>query len=119
MLYEFCALRIKMKKIELYELSRNSDQTEGRGSNVPVAYFNSLSEVVKVNEDKRFYEKCGVMGTKYSSLSGGLPYNINERTICVYDSAEEFFESYDRQTKIDKAMAKLTEEEKKLLGLKK
>ena len=33
--------------------------------------------------------------------------------------AEEFFESYDKQTKIDKAMAKLTEEEKKLLGLKK
>jgi len=108
-----------MKTIKLYELSRNSDQTEGRGQNVPVAYFEDLTQVLKVNDDERFWKKYGVMGTPYKSINGGLPYNINERTICVYDRAEDFFESYDKQTKIDRAMAQLTEEEKKLLGLKK
>jgi hypothetical protein len=36
----------------------------------------------------------------------------------VYATAEEFFGKHDRQTKIQKALAKLTEEEKELLELK-
>jgi hypothetical protein len=51
-----------MKTIKLYELSRNSDQTEGRGQNVPVAYFEDLTQVLKVNDDERFWKKFGVMG---------------------------------------------------------
>jgi hypothetical protein len=108
-----------MKTIKLFELSRNSDQTEGRGHNVPVGYFEALDQVLKTNDDERFFSKYGVMGTKYTSVSGGfLPYNIVLKTFDIYSTSEEFFEKHDKQTKIQKALAKLTEEEKELLGVK-
>jgi len=108
-----------MKTIKLFELSKNSDQTEGRGHNVPMGYFEDLDQVLKTNDDERFFSKYGVMGTKYTSVSGGfLPYNIVLKTFDIYATSEEFFEKHDKQTKIQKALAKLTEEEKELLGLR-
>ena len=89
----------------------NTDQTEGRGPMKPHAYFTDLDEAKKVNNDPRFFRKFGVMGTQGSS-----EYNIKKENITLFYTAEEYFNE-DKNLMRKNALAKLTPEEKELLGL--
>lgn len=96
----------------LYVLHKNSDQTEGRGHSIPVGYFKNREDAVIVNDDARFYKEHGVMGTQCDAR-----YNVQELKMHVYESADEWFDQYDENTIRDRAMAKLTHQEKEVLGL--
>lgn len=99
------------KTFPIFTLSKNSDQTEGRGRDIPVARFTSHAEAVKVNEDPRFYKMHGVMGTKYDAK-----YSIKTENLEIFETAEEYF-SFDKDAVKKAALAKLSTEEKIALGL--
>lgn len=100
-------------KIHLFAVTHNSDLTEGRGHTVTLAHFEDKNEALKVVNDPRYKKWC-VMGVHQP---GREQHNVSERTIVVYHSAEEFWEQYDTDAKRARALAKLTPEDRKLLGL--
>jgi hypothetical protein len=98
--------------IEYTTIMADTDKTEGRGHLVPVAHFKNPGDARTVCEDARFYKQHGVMGTP---MNPGT--YVRKTTIRVYDSVEEFWECHDEDTARAKALAKLTDEDKKVLGL--
>lgn len=103
-----------MATIEMYSVNTNSDSTEGRGYPIPVAFFKSKDDARKVVRDERWARWC-VMG--YHNADQAEQCDISRQTINLYDSAESFWERHDEDNKRAKALTKLTDEEKKLLGL--
>ena len=101
----------KMKEIECYELLANTDRTEGRGGTEVVGRFVHYSDALSVNNDPRFYKEYGVMGSKSDPK-----YNIRKANIVIFDSNEDFFNMKKEYLK-ERALAKLTAEERNLLGL--
>lgn len=102
-----------MQSRKLYEITYNSDQTEGRGYTISLGFVTTQAEAFKIVDDKRFARWC-VMGVHNP---GSERYNVLERTIDIYDTAEEFWEKHDVVEKRKRALAKLTPEDRKVLGL--
>jgi len=94
-----------MKTFEIngYEVITNSDLTEGRGRSVHVAYTTNDFTAKQIAKGK------GVMGTDAEVRA------IN-KTIRVYETHSEYLGSKQEEIR-KKALAKLTKEEKILLGL--
>jgi hypothetical protein len=84
----------------IYEATKNSDQTEGRGQTVRIAAFS------KVNDARRAAKGQGVMGYGDGDV----------QSLEVYDSFEEY-EGVNKKTLRKRALAKLTPEEKEALEL--
>lgn len=59
--------------MQIYEATQNSDQTEGRGHEATIAYFDNLDEAVKAVKGK------GVMGVGDGDVN----------SLCIYTSVEE------------------------------
>ncbi len=97
--------------IKYYELTYNSDQTEGRGPDVVHARFTDKSAAIAVCNDERFWKKFGVMGTRLDPK-----YHVREVVAPLFESAPDYF-AYDVEEVKRKALAKLTDAEKKALGL--
>jgi hypothetical protein len=97
----------------LYELTHNSDLTEGRGHTVSIAFMTDSAQAFKVVDDPRWVKYC-VMGMHHP---GRQTYDVRERNLLVYDSADEFWAQHDTATRKRVALAKLTSEERMLLGL--
>jgi len=102
-----------MNTTKLFELTHNSDQTEGRGYAIGIGYVTSMAEAKKIVDDPRWKRYC-VMGVH---SPGTHYYDIRETDVMVFDSAEEFWERHSTEGKKKAALAKLTCEEKQLLGL--
>lgn len=102
-----------MKRDKVFEVNYNSDSIEGRGASIPLAYFPNKREAERVVDDPRFSRWC-VMGYH---KPGEQRYQIREKDMLFFDTAEEFWEKHDTENKKMKALAKLTAEERKLLGL--
>jgi len=104
-----------MKTIKFYQVMKNLDRTEGRGPMIPadIGFTNQTSALAFVTSD--YYAKeYGVQGTP------GSEYDVKERTYFIYDSFDEWDQhSPDRvdERKRENALAKLTVEERSLLGL--
>lgn len=98
-----------MKVIEedVWTVKANSDTTEGRGSDIHVGYFKRKTDAIKAGVGR------GVMGTDLRE-----PYSIKQEKVrlIVYDNYTEFEEEETRSLR-DRALSKLTYEEKKALGL--
>jgi hypothetical protein len=96
--------------VSVFEVLRNSDMTEGRGPMVYVATFTT-------NELAWEYANSqgGVMGRSnygdWRTYSGGRDWDVKEKH--VHSSMENF----DKKLKVQKALDKLTAEDKVLLGL--
>lgn len=102
-----------MITIEVYPVNTNSDLTEGKGYAIPVGYFYRRDDAITVVSDPR-WAKYSVMGVH----SKNSTYDVGQlKTITIYDSAKEFWNEHDVEIKRQKALAKLTDEEKKLLGI--
>ena len=97
-----------MRSYTFYVVTRNSDLTEGRGTSLPVAHFYDLAEAKRAASDKDLVAQYGVWG------SG--PLGISQVQIFGYDSLEEYKDRQALNVK-DRALAKLTAEERKVLGL--
>lgn len=100
------------KDIEITTIYKNSDSTEGRGHDVEAAHFANHSDAVAVCKDERFYKKHGVMGMPMNP-----EYDCKKRRMHVYESAQEYWDQHDEYNKRQRALNKLTEEDKKILGL--
>lgn len=81
----------------------NTDSMEGRGSDILVGYFTSYSDACLAAEGR------GVMGT-------AAEIRKEDISISVYESYSEF-EDLDTKKIKERALNKLTNQEKKALGL--
>lgn len=104
-----------MKEITFYEVTANSDTTEGRGHTIYTGIcFDHENDALAFAQSDHYkpYAVMGVVNKEYSK------FNVKKQTKIVY----ECFNEYDSETqrKIDlkqSALDKLTEEEKEILGL--
>lgn len=106
-----------MKTIEYFEVTKNTDGTEGRGATIGtgIAFEKEQSAIDFANS--KHYKKYAVMG--YVSGSDGR-YNVRKMRVSVYDSFKSFDEKLFKEEKEKSdALDKLTEKEKKILGLTK
>lgn len=96
-----------------HEVWENTDKSEGKGrSKFTGICFTTRSEAVKFAKSDTYAELYGVMGTK------GGDYDVVSEDRAIYMCADDV--SAKNQRKIDKrnrALAKLTDEDRKLLGL--
>lgn len=102
-----------MKTLKIVEVLVNTDTTEGRGPMRVLARFSSITEADKVVDDPRFSRWC-VMGYH---RPGQNKTAVRPEEYPVYDTAEEFWETHDEVEIRRQALAKLTERERKVLGL--
>lgn len=89
----------------VYAARRNSDMIEGRGYPVIVALFEKESDAVEVAKGREF----AVMGV----LLGHKPDVVPIR---LYESAEEYKQEFQDAAR-KRALAKLTEDERRILGV--
>jgi hypothetical protein len=102
-----------MKVLKLWACTANTDTTEGRGQKFTVCYTESQDKALEIVNDPAFYGRYGVMGSK--PYNNG-EYDVEEETIIILESIEEFKDLKVQQAK-EAALKKLTPAERKLLGL--
>jgi hypothetical protein len=95
---------------EVWVITANADKNEGRGQQVDVAFFENKSAAIKTKNDSRFYKEHGVQGQRLPDS------DVQYRVLRIYSSVEEYFKN-DAEQKKQRALNKLTEEERQLLGL--
>lgn len=100
-----------MKKIECFEVLGHTDTTEGRGPMKVIARFSTETAANKYIESSAYKKWC-VMG----HLSTYDKNNIKRTTIIILDSVDELSELENEEFKA-RALAKLTQQERKVLGL--
>lgn len=98
-----------MKTLKFYAVNRNTDSTEGRGRDEPFAFFKDEASAVLASKDKATVGKYGVMGVG--------PLNVSTITIDLFESFKEYRDSNDTQIIRERALAKLSIEERQALGL--
>lgn len=87
----------------VFEACTNTDLDEGRGREVPIAHF------IHESDARRAAKGRGVMGTD-------ADVRMVDVDIRVYESFREFELEFERDVRA-KALAKLTPEERRALGL--
>lgn len=88
----------------VWESYTNSDLTEGRGAHVHIGYFLSKKDAERAGVGQ------GVMGTD------ARVRQVGEVSLIVYETFDEFL-AIQKEEKRQQALAKLTQEERELLGL--
>lgn len=100
-----------MRTIKYFDVLYNSDRTEGKGPTVSTGFgFEDEGEARKFVQSEIYAKAYGVMGTK------GSKYDVKRETIIIYESISEFLAEAKRDLR-QSALDKLSEEEKKALGL--
>jgi ribosomal protein L20A (L18A) len=100
-----------MQQIKCFEVKGNTDTTEGRGPMKVVARFSTYEAAVEYVKSPAYAEWC-VMGYRSASDTN----KISEVTLLILDSIDELEEGKKSAIR-DRAIAKLTVEERKVLGL--
>jgi hypothetical protein len=103
-----------MKPIKLFAVKKNNDQTEGRGPMVDVYYTEKQELALKIVNSEIFYRKYGVQGTP--PYENGK-HDVGPKDIVILENYEDFLKA-EKNIKAQKALDKLTEEDKQILGLK-
>ena len=95
--------------MRIWQSYRNADDIEGRGPMVP-----DLAFLHKEHAERYIDEQPGVMGRRFKwSQSPYGDWTIKPIEVIDYDVTEEGI----KKTKARMALAKLTDEEKEILGL--
>lgn len=102
-----------MLRQTLFAITYNSDSTEGRGHTLILGYAKSQELAVQIVTDPRFSQYC-VWGVH--SPSDAVKYNVKETELTIFESVEEAYVIRDEWTR-QKALEKLTAEERRVLGL--
>lgn len=103
-----------MRCEKFFQVTHNSDQTEGRGYTISLGFLPSKEEALNVVTDPRYAKWC-VMGYHDPKTAH---YNVRESEILIFDTAEEFWEYHSEEGKRKAALAKLNDEDIRVLGLK-
>ncbi len=103
-----------MKSLKVWAVMANSDQNEGRGRQYEVLYTDNKAAALHIVNHPDFYGRYGVMGT--------APYNdgasdVREKELCIFTSLDDYLDSVNVEKLKQAALNKLTDKEKKLLGL--
>lgn len=101
-----------------YEITKNSDETEGRGSTETTGiFFWKHSDALAFVKSHR-YQKFGIMGTC------GSEYDIRKKTTKlprIFDSLEEYDKAHPNKEELkrikNQALAKLSDMERMALGI--
>ena len=101
-----------MQVIKCFEVMGNTDTTEGRGPMKVVARFTNREAATLYVKSKAYAQWC-VMG--YQNEKTDLN-NIREATLTILERVEEL-EQMELEELKARALAKLTEKERKALGL--
>jgi len=109
-----------MEAIEVFSVTENADSTEGKGPTVDTGIcFTSETDAVDFASSAH-YKKFAVMGfVKIGDRNAGK-HNVRRRVFELYDSMEDYEINSpiaENEKKRFAALAKLTDEEKELLGL--
>jgi hypothetical protein len=102
-----------MKVETLFAITHNSDLTEGRGYTVILGYTRTQELANRIVSDKRFARWCG-MG--FHDAADCKKNNVRQQDVVIFENAEEL---YTRELDVErqKALAKLTDHDKQILGL--
>ena len=103
-----------MRTTEYFAITANSDTTEGRGHkfDTGVVFTNEADAIAFATSSR--YKRWGVQGTV------GSKYDVRKCTTHIFDRLEDFDANWDTVQKVEqreKALAKLTAEDRKALGL--
>ena len=99
-----------MSTKKVFVVNRNSDQTEGRGPLIPFCYTETRELALQIINSPIFYRKYGVQRCKEGD------YLVRETELVVFSNFEEFMLS-EQSEAAKKTLAKLTKEDKEVLGL--
>jgi hypothetical protein len=102
----------------VYSVEKNTDGTEGRGTQVDTGiYFTTKADAVTFTNSNH-YKRYAVMG--YVDVTSKSSYNVREKTINVFENIKDFEENSDEMEKakvLAKIREKLTDAEIQLLGI--
>ena len=103
-----------METLKLVKITKNSDSTEGRGYEIIIGYVRDMRTADAIVDDKRFSQFC-VMG---AHSPGQQRRQRDEVELPIYDTAEEFWHDHSPEAEARRrALAKLTDEDRWVLGL--
>lgn len=102
-----------MHRQTLFAITYNSDSTEGRGPTLTLGYAKSQELAVQIVTDPRF-KKYSVWGVH--SAIDAVKYNVKETELIIFETVDEAYVIPDEQTR-QRALEKLTAEERRVLGL--
>lgn len=104
-----------MKTLIVFAVYANHDTTEGRGADFFTGIaFPTKTLAVQFAKSQFYADKYGVMGTP------GSDYCVRELTIQIYDSWLDVQDNYTKREEAEvrrQALAKLSDRERKVLGL--
>lgn len=102
-----------MKVETLFAITHNSDLTEGRGHTVILGYTRTQELANAIVSDKRFSRWCcmGVHDARECQR-----HNVRKQDVVIFENAEEIY-AREEDLERKKALAKLTDHDKKILGL--
>lgn len=101
-----------MESYSLFAITSNSDTMEGRGHELVHGYTKTHDLAAEIVRDKRYSRFCS-MGVQSVN---DYKYMVREKHITVFSTVEDFFENLPDERR-KRALAKLTPDEQKLLGL--
>ena len=102
-----------MQTIIFYEVTQNSDRTEGKGFSAPTGLgFSTQQEAVAYAESADYAAKFGIMGCP------GSKYDVRKAVLHIFDDRNDMinYDSMLKETRKQQALAKLTKEEREALG---
>lgn len=99
-----------MKTVTLYPCMGHTERQEGRGAMREVCYASTKSVADAIMGHPLFYDKWGVMGGDNCGTSSA-------KAMTVYDSLEEYIEAVSDETIRRRALSKLSQDERRVLGL--
>lgn len=103
-----------MEKLNLVKITTDSDSTEGRGYEIVIGYVRDMRTADAIVDDKRFSRFC-VMGVH---SPGQQKWQRAKIELPIYDSPEEFWADHNPEVEARRrALAKLTDEDRRILGL--
>ena len=102
-----------MSTLEFYAITYNSDGTEGRGHEVTLGYARDKAVADAIVSDPRFARHC-VMGVH--NPASCVKNNVHRAKLHIFETPDEPW-AVEEAALRKAALAKLTKEEKEVLGL--
>jgi hypothetical protein len=102
-----------MSREDVFAITYNADMAEGRGQTITLGYARTRELANAIVSDKRFSKYC-CMG--FHDAQSCVTRNVNPAQLAIFESVDELYD-FDVQSERKKALEKLTQRERDLLGL--
>jgi len=97
---------------DLFAITYNADLTEGRGHTIILGYTKTFELAKTIASDPRFSRYC-CMGHQNPD---DWKHSVSQKPVLIFESVDEPFELEEQKLR-EKALAKLSQEERRVLGL--